>query len=55
MTVKSYLNPNVRLEIDHHLEINVVGMNMENKLADQFTKGLPEDKFVKDRKILMGW
>jgi len=37
------------------LEIKVVGINTENQLADQFTKGLPQDKFVRDRKNLMGW
>ena len=37
------------------LEIKVVGINTENQVADQFTKGLPQDKFVKDRKALMGW
>ena len=37
------------------LEIKVIGINTENQLADQLTKGLPQDKFVKDRKSLMGW
>lgn len=37
------------------LEIKVIGINTENQVADQFTKGLPQDKFVKDRKALMGW
>ena len=37
------------------LEIKVVGINTENQLADQFTKGLPQTKFVKDRQMLMGW
>ena len=37
------------------LEIKVVGINTENQVADQFTKGLPQDKFVRDRKALMGW
>ena len=36
-------------------EIQVVAINMENQLADQFTKGLPQDKFLRDRKLLMGW
>ena len=38
-----------------NLEIKVVGINTDNQLADQFTKGLPQDKFIKDRKNLMGW
>ena len=37
------------------LEIKVVGINTENQVADQFTKGLAQDKFVRDRKALMGW
>ena len=36
-------------------EIRVVAINTENQLADQFTKGLPQDKFLRDRKLLMGW
>ena len=36
-------------------EIKIVGINTENQLADQFIKGLSQDKFVKDRKRLMGW
>ena len=35
-------------------EIRVVAINTEN-LADQFTKGLPQDKFLRDQKHLMGW
>jgi hypothetical protein len=37
------------------LEIKVIAVNTENQLADQFTKGLPQPKFVSDRKRLMGW
>jgi len=37
------------------LEVKVVGIDTNNQLADQFTKGLPQDKFVKDRNSLMGW
>lgn len=37
------------------LEIKGHGMNTENQLADQFTKGLPQDKFERDRLILMRW
>jgi hypothetical protein len=37
------------------LEIKVVGINTENQLADQFTKGLPQDKFIRDRRNLIGW
>ena len=36
-------------------EIKVVAVNTDNQLADQFTKGLPQDKFLRDRKLLMGW
>ena len=36
-------------------EIKVVAVNTDNQLADQFTKGLPQDKFLRDRKCLMGW
>ena len=37
------------------LEIKVVAIHTNNQLADQFTKGLPAEKFVRDRKQLMGW
>ena len=37
------------------LEVKVIGIDTNNQLADQFTKGLPQDKFVRDRKSLMGW
>ena len=37
------------------LEIKVVGIDTKRQLADQFTKGLPQDKFEHDRKILLGW
>ena len=33
----------------------VVAFNTDNQLADQFTKSLPQDKFLRDRKCLMGW
>ena len=36
-------------------EIIVKGIDTNNQLADQFTKGLPQDKFLRDRKILLGW
>ena len=36
-------------------EINIVGVATDNQLADQFTKGLPQDKFLRDRKRLVGW
>ena len=38
-----------------NFEIKVLGIHTNNQLADQFTKGLPQDKFVKDRFDLMGW
>jgi len=37
------------------LEIKVVAIHTNNQLADQFTKGLPAEKFIRDRKQLMGW
>ena len=37
------------------LEIKVVDVHTNNQLADQFTKGLPAETFVRDRKQLMGW
>lgn len=37
------------------LEVKVVSISTDNQLGDQFTKGLPEPKFVRDRKRLMGW
>ena len=37
------------------LEIKRHGMNTENQLVDQFTKELPQDKFERDRLILMRW
>ena len=36
-------------------EINIVGIKTGNQMADQFTKGLPQDKFLSDRKKLVGW
>ena len=36
-------------------EIQVVGIDTSNQKGDQFTKGLPQDKFLKDRKDLVGW
>ena len=38
-----------------NLEIQVVAISTDNQLGDQFTKGLPPEKFVRDRKRLMGW
>ena len=38
-----------------NFEIKIVGIDTENRLIDQFKKGLPQNKFVKDRTILMGW
>ena len=37
------------------LEIQVIAIETDNQLADQFTKGLPVAKFVAFRKHLMGW
>jgi hypothetical protein len=37
------------------LEIIVQAIGTDNQVADQFTKGLPGPKFVKDRYKLMGW
>ena len=37
------------------LEIKVIGVSTHDQLADQFTKGLTVDLFVKPRKELMGW
>jgi hypothetical protein len=37
------------------LEIKVVAIDTDNQLGEQFTKGLPEPKFVRDRKRTMGW
>ena len=36
-------------------EVKVVDIDTNNQKDDQFTKGLPEPKFVKDRHSLMGW
>ena len=36
-------------------EIKIVSVKTDNQLADQFTKGLSQDKFLADRKQLMGW
>ena len=38
-----------------NLEIKVQAIHTHNQLADQFTKGLAQDKFERDRKALMGW
>lgn len=37
------------------LEIKVVSIGTDDQLADQFTKGLPQDKFERARHNLMGW
>lgn len=37
------------------LEIRVVPIDTTQQLADQFTKGLCNDEFVKGRKGIMGW
>ena len=36
-------------------EIKIVGVTTDNQLADQFTKGLSQDKFLRDRYRLIGW
>ena len=36
-------------------EINIVGIKTGNQMADQFTQGLPQDKFLRDRKKLVRW
>ena len=36
-------------------EIKIVGVTTDSQLADQFTKGLPQDKFLRDRHKLLGW
>ena len=38
-----------------NLEIKVLSIGTEKQIADQFKKGLPQDKFQKARKNLMGW
>jgi hypothetical protein len=39
-----------------NLEVQVVSISTDNQLRDQFsTKGLPQEKFERDRRILMGW
>ena len=38
-----------------NLEIKVLGINTDNQLADQFTKGLSSYKFDRDRLNLMVW
>ena len=38
-----------------NMEVQIVAINTDNQLADQFTKGLPQDKFERDRRRLMGW
>jgi len=37
------------------LEITIVPIGTDNQLCDQFTKGLPLEKFESDRLCLMGW
>ena len=37
------------------LEIKVVSIDTEKQLADQFTKGLPEQKFISLRNSLCDW
>ena len=36
-------------------EIKILSVTTDNQLADQFTKGLPQEKFQNDRKQLIGW
>ena len=43
-----------RSKVDN-LEIQIVGIDTGNQLGDQFTKALPEAKFLTDRIRLMGW
>ena len=38
-----------------NLEIKVLPIDTTNQLADQFTKGLREDDFIKARKCILGW
>ena len=38
-----------------NLEIKVESIDTDDQLTDQFTKGLPQDKFEKARKKLMRW
>ena len=38
-----------------NLEIAIEPITTKDQLADQFTKGLVEDKFVQGCKVLMGW
>ena len=37
------------------LEIKIMAIGTNDQVADQFIKGLPQDKFEKARKPLMGW
>jgi hypothetical protein len=37
------------------LEIQVLSVDTSNQLADQFTKGLCEEDFVRGRKQILGW
>ena len=38
-----------------NLEVKVVSVSTDDQIADQFTKGLSQDKFEQARKNLMGW
>jgi hypothetical protein len=38
-----------------NLEIAVLPIDTNNQLADQFTKGLREDEFVRGRQQILGW
>ena len=38
-----------------NLEIKILSIGTENQLADQFTKGLPQDKFLRGRKSVIKW
>ena len=38
-----------------NLEIKVISVGTKEQVADQFTKGLSQDKFERARKNLMGW
>jgi hypothetical protein len=37
------------------LEIQVLPVDTNDQLADQFTKGLREDDFIRSRKRILGW
>jgi hypothetical protein len=38
-----------------NLEVTVIAVDSASQLADQYTKGIPQEYFERGRKSIMGW